>query len=165
VTKGADTEDTESHRGRRELVPSISALCVLCVVSVSSVSSVLGQEPPPPPDEAHLRREIDRDPSRAVEELNALVRAAPESCKPRLLLLRAEALAKLGEKRFALEDAKAILEGPSAAELEKETAALVRSLEDLAVELRAPAGLLAPGTVSVALVGSGRGALPVAWAV
>jgi hypothetical protein len=116
-------------------------------------------------DDAHIRREIDRDPARAVDELNGLIKSASESTRPKLLLLRAQALAKLGEKKFALEDAKAILEGPGAEELETETATLVRSLEGLEVELHAPRGLLVPGPTSVAIVGSGRGALPVEWAV
>lgn len=145
--------------------PPRRALVLLALALVALVAaSAKAQEPGI--DEAHLRRAIDRDPARAVTELNALVRRNPEPAKkPLLLLLRAVALAQLGEKRDALEDACAVLSQPRDERLEVEAASLVRALRGVEVELRAPRGARLPATTTVAIVGSARGTLEVDWAV
>ncbi|MEZ0230592.1 MAG: hypothetical protein ACAI25_18365, partial [Planctomycetota bacterium] len=101
-----------------------------------------------------------------MSELNALVRknTEPEK-KPLLLVLRAEALALLGEKADALEDARSALAIVRDEKLEDEASRLVQTLRGVAAELRAPRGSLLPGSTSVAILGSARGALAVEWAL
>ncbi|HZV02323.1 MAG TPA: hypothetical protein VFF73_36785, partial [Planctomycetota bacterium] len=136
---------------------------LLLAILLPVLSAALAQEGPR--DEAHFRREIDRDPARAVDELNASVRAAKEEERPLLLLLRAVALARLGEKRDALEDARAVLAEPREERIEVEAASLVRGLRGISVEIVPPSSPRVAERATVALVGSARGALPCEWTV
>jgi hypothetical protein len=136
---------------------------LLLAVLLPVLSAVLAQEGPR--DEAHFRREIARDPAQAVDELNTCVHEAKEGERPLLLLLRAVALARLGEKRDALVDARAVLAEPREERLEVEAAALVRELRGIAVEIVPPSSPRVGEKTTVALVGSARGALACEWTV
>lgn len=145
-------------------------LGILPALGALALATARAQDPRRPdeaarrPDEAHLRRAIDLDPAHALDELNPLVKDAPdEPTRARLRVLRALALARLGEKEDALRDLRAAIAQTEDEPLEAEAGRLVRELRGLEVRLDAPAGAVAPGAASVALVVSGRGSLAVEW--
>ncbi|MBI3725421.1 hypothetical protein HY251_15940, partial [bacterium] len=152
----------KTEKPARRSTKWLPLLALLLTALLAARGGARAQEPL---DEAHFRRAIDRDPGRALDELNASVRAAPDGAtRARLRLLRAIALARLGEREDALDDLRFVLGEPREERVETEAAKLVRSLRGLDVALEAPL-VSAPGEAAVSLVGSAQAKLPVEWAL
>jgi hypothetical protein len=120
----------------------------------------------PAVDEAHLRREVELDPAHALDELNAALKKAPDDrTRARVRLIRAIALARIGEKGDALRDLTVVLSQLVDEPTELEASKLVRELRGFDARLEGPRETVLPGEASVALVGSATGSLTVEWSL